>query len=92
MRDSGIWSSVDDHGKWASNPGIVNASNLKMDTGTDIPLLIHANLIAKSTLWNPNTGNPDDSAAPGVTKPDDRSFLARSRTIGWCSSTRSSPT
>jgi hypothetical protein len=61
MRASGIWSSVEDHGKWASNPGIVEASNLTMSDGTDIALLIHANLIAKSTLWNPNTGAPDDS-------------------------------
>jgi len=84
MRDSGIWSSVDDHGKWASNPGIVNASNLKMDTGTDIPLLIHANLIAKSALWNPNTGNPDDSGAPVANPaPLDNTFLLSSFPDHW---------
>jgi hypothetical protein len=84
MRDSGIWSSVDDHGKWASNPGIVNASNLKMDAGTDIPLLIHANLIAKSTLWNPNTGNPDLSSTP-IANPaaPDNTFLLNSFPNHW---------
>jgi hypothetical protein len=84
MRDSGIWPSVDDHGKWASNPGIVNASDLKMDVGTDIPLLIHANLIAKSTLWNPNTGNPDNSGAPAANPiAPDNTFLLSSFPDHW---------
>jgi hypothetical protein len=50
MSKSGIWSSVEDHGKWASNPGIPNALDLKPYEGTDIALLIHLNLIAKSTV------------------------------------------
>jgi hypothetical protein len=84
MRDSGIWSGVDDHGKWASNPGILNAANLTMPIGTDIPLLIHANLIAKATLWNPNTGNPDDPNSPTANpaKPND-TFLLSSFPNHW---------
>ena len=84
MRASGIWSSVEDHGKWASNPGIMEASNLTMSDGTDIALLIHANLIAKSTLWNPNTGAPDDSANPvaNPAKPND-AFLLSSFPNHW---------
>ena len=84
MRNSGIWSSVDDHGKWATNPGILNAANLTMPVGTDIPLLIHANLIAKATLWNPNTGNPDDPNTPTAnpTKPSS-TFLLSSFPNHW---------
>jgi hypothetical protein len=82
MRDSGIWSSVDDHGKWASNPGILNAANLTMPTGTDIPLLINANLIAKATLWNPTAGAADASP-PVASPPIDNTFLLSSFPNHW---------
>ena len=82
MRDSGVWSSVEDHGKWATNPGIVNATDLKMSDGTDIALLIHINLIAKSQLWNPDTGNPDDPPRRNPAKPDD-TFLLSSFPNHW---------
>jgi hypothetical protein len=50
MTKSGIWSTVQDGGKWASNPGIPNAANLDVSEGNDVSLLIHLNLIAKSTV------------------------------------------
>lgn len=49
MRQTGIWSSVEDNGKWASNPGIPNATDLSVADGTDTAMLIHANLINEST-------------------------------------------
>jgi hypothetical protein len=64
MTKSGIWSSVEDHGKWASNPGIPNAMDLKPWEGTDIALLIHMNLIAKSTVIKSKPtmfAKPDDN-------------------------------
>jgi hypothetical protein len=64
MTKSGIWASVEDHGKWASNPGIPNAMNLEPSEGSDIALLIHMNLIAKS---DPKMG----------TKPDDNILLSQ---------------
>jgi hypothetical protein len=83
MRDSGIWSSVNDHGKWASNPGILNAASLTMPAGTDIPLLIHANLIAKATLWNPSTNSPDTSVPPIASAKVDNTFLLSSFPNHW---------
>jgi hypothetical protein len=50
MTKSGLWSKVEDGGKWASNPGIPNAANLDVSEGNDVSLLIHLNLIAKSTV------------------------------------------
>ncbi len=82
MRDSGVWSSVEDHGKWATNPGIVNATDLKMYDGTDIALLIHINLIAKAKLWNPDTGNPDEPPRLNPARPDD-TFLLSSFPDHW---------
>jgi len=56
MRQTGIWSSVTDGGKWASNPGIPNATDLSVAEGTDTAMLIHANLIKESTRVD--TGTP----------------------------------
>src|SRR5262245_36003856 len=58
MTQSDIWSSVEDHGKWATNPGIPNARQLTLAKGTDTTLLIHTNLIAKSTVRTTNQRNP----------------------------------
>jgi hypothetical protein len=55
MKQSGIWDSVDDHGKWASNPGVPNATELKPYEGTDIALLIHANMFLKSEIVSATT-------------------------------------
>lgn len=54
MTQSAIRSSVQDYGKWATNPGIPNAMDLKPWEGTDIALRIHLNLIAKSTVIKAN--------------------------------------
>lgn len=70
MRKSGVWSSVEDHGKWASNPGIPDALDLQPAVeGTDIALLIHMNLIAKSTLIK---SRPD-----ALPKPDDNILMSQ---------------
>jgi hypothetical protein len=48
LKDTGIFASVEDHGKWATNPGIPNAENLHLGSaspGTDIAVLINANII-----------------------------------------------
>ncbi|MEO8627229.1 MAG: hypothetical protein ABI612_03895 [Betaproteobacteria bacterium] len=74
MKRSEIWSSVEDHGKWATNPGIPNALNLTLAPGTDIAWLINTNLIAKSKLV--------DSKASTAVKPDD-SFLLSSFPDHW---------
>lgn len=50
MRDTGIWSNVVDAGRWASNPGIPNATAIGMAEGSDVAMLIHANLIKESTV------------------------------------------
>lgn len=50
MRQTGIWSIVEDNGRWASNPGTPNATSLGVLEGTDIALLLHANLINESTV------------------------------------------
>jgi hypothetical protein len=54
MTQSAVYASVDDRGRWASNPGLPDALDLKPFPGTDIALLIHANLISISR------GNPTD--------------------------------
>lgn len=82
MRSSGLWSSVDDHGKWAANPGILSAANLTMPAGTDIPLLINANLMAKATLWNPTAGAADANP-PVANPPIDNTFLLSSFPNHW---------
>jgi hypothetical protein len=84
MRACGLWASVEDNGRWATNPGIVDAANIRMDPGTDVAFLIHANLIANSVLWNPNTGAPDDSGQPqqNPAKPDN-TFLLSSFPDHW---------
>jgi hypothetical protein len=50
MQQTGIWSRVIDSGRWASNPGIPNATSLKPFEGTDIAMLIHAKLLDKSEV------------------------------------------
>jgi hypothetical protein len=50
MRETGIWSSVSDDGRWASNPGIPNATDLSVAEGTDTAMLIHANLLKESEI------------------------------------------
>jgi hypothetical protein len=61
MRQTGIWSSVEDNGKWASNPGIPNATDLVLAEGTDIAMLIHANLINESTRVDTGTSPTEHS-------------------------------
>ncbi|QXQ07183.1 hypothetical protein KX816_03810 [Sphingosinicellaceae bacterium] len=48
MRQTGIWTTVEDNGRWASNPGIPNATDLSVAEGTDTAMLIHANLLKES--------------------------------------------
>lgn len=43
---TGFFASVVDGGKWASNPGIPNAQDLKLTPGTDNAILINANMLA----------------------------------------------
>ena len=50
MRATGIWSTVADNGRWASNPGIPNATSIGMFEGTDTAVLIHTKLIKESTV------------------------------------------
>jgi hypothetical protein len=50
MRQTGIWSSVTDNGRWASNPGIPDATSITLAEGTDVAMLIHTNLIKESTV------------------------------------------
>lgn len=50
LRQTGIWSSVTDNGRWASNPGIPEATSIGMFEGTDTAVLIHTNLIKQSTV------------------------------------------
>ncbi len=50
MRQTGIWSRVKDNGKWASNPGIPDATSQNVAEGTDTALLVHANLIKESRI------------------------------------------
>ena len=48
LKDTGIFTSVEDHGKWATNPGLPNAENLRLGSanpGTDIAVLINTNII-----------------------------------------------
>lgn len=65
MTKSGVWSRVDDHGKWASNPGIPAATDLLMAEGIDIALLVNTNLIDKSDRSHPDNPRllrePDDT-------------------------------
>lgn len=46
FRSTGYFDSVDDGGRWATNPGIPNAMNLQLFTGWDHAILINANLLA----------------------------------------------
>ncbi len=48
LKATGIYASVDNQGNWATCAGIPHALGLKQYPGTDIALLIHANLMAKS--------------------------------------------
>lgn len=50
MRQTGIWSNVTDNGRWATNPGIPNATSIGMYEGTDTAMLIHTNLIKESSV------------------------------------------
>ena len=50
MRQTNIWSQVRDNGRWASNPGIPNATDLSVAEGTDTAVLIHANLLDESEV------------------------------------------
>lgn len=64
MRLSGIWSSVQDNGRWAANPGIPNATDLPGAEGIDVAVLLNTNLIDASVL----TGVDGRSAGkPGTT-------------------------
>jgi hypothetical protein len=85
MRQSGIWSSIEDHGKWASNPGLPNATALTLNDGTDIALLINANLIAKSVLLDPEDPSKPASLDPGNPNPHkpDNSFLLSAFPNHW---------
>lgn len=85
MKSAGLWSSVTDSGKWATNPGIVAASNIKISDGTDVALLIHANLIAQSKLFDPANGNafPDDDPRQTPPTKTDNTFLLSSFPNHW---------
>lgn len=50
LTSTGIFASVVDGGKWATNPGIPNASNLPTSQGTDNALLINTNLLAAAKV------------------------------------------
>jgi len=81
MRDCGIWSEVEDHGKWATNPGVMQATSLTLPEGTDVALLIHVNLIAKSTLRDPL--NPDQPLPGDNPARLDNTFLLSSFPNHW---------
>jgi hypothetical protein len=55
LRQTGIWSDVTDNGRWASNPGIPDATSIGMFEGTDTAVLLHANLIKESTIVGGDT-------------------------------------
>lgn len=55
MRQTGIWSSVTDEGKWASNPGIPNATDIELYEGKDVAMLIHGNLLKEATIVDGDT-------------------------------------
>ena len=50
MRQTNIWSDVTDNGRWATNPGIPDATSIVMYEGVDLAMLIHVNLIHQSTI------------------------------------------
>lgn len=56
MRQTGIWSSVEDAGRWASNPGIPDATSLSVAEGTDTVMLIHGNLLSEGTFVGDRDG------------------------------------
>ena len=61
MRQTGIWSSVEDNGRWASNPGIPDATSIGMFEGTDTAVLIHVNLIKESSIADGDPAAKDQS-------------------------------
>lgn len=56
MRQTNIWSSVDDRGRWATNPGIPDAADHSVAEGTDTAVLIHANLLKESSIEEDASG------------------------------------
>jgi len=46
LTSTGFFATIADNGKWASNPGIPNAENLRLTPGTDNAILINANMLA----------------------------------------------
>ena len=59
MRQTGIWSNVTDNGRWATNPGIPNATSIVLAEGRDVAMLIHANMIKESTVAGSDRGPAD---------------------------------
>jgi hypothetical protein len=55
LTSTGIFASVVDGGKWASNPGIPNAMNLPTAQGSDNALLINTNLLAVAQVATTTT-------------------------------------
>ncbi|BBY56511.1 hypothetical protein H7J07_03500 [Mycobacterium koreense] len=62
MRQTGIWSRVDDDGRWASNPGIPDATAIGMYAGTDTAVLLHTDLISGSTIVDSDTAPKEQSS------------------------------
>jgi hypothetical protein len=57
LKSTGIFVSVVDGGKWATNPGIPNASSLPTSQGTDNALLINTNLLAAAKVATSTTAS-----------------------------------
>ena len=55
LTSTGFFSSVADGGKWASNPGIPDATNLQTSAGYDNAIVINTNLLAAALVADSST-------------------------------------
>ncbi len=65
MRLTGIWSGVEDAGRWASNPGIPNATSLLVAEGTDTAMLVNSNLVRESQVLDSSRRPAAHDWSPG---------------------------
>jgi len=70
MRQTNIWSKVEDNGRWATNPGIPNATSLSVAEGTDTAMLINARLLSQSQIVGSAAGPAASNWSPLQYFPD----------------------
>jgi hypothetical protein len=77
LRSTGLFTSVVDGGKWASNPGIPNAENLATSVGNDNALLINTNLLAAAMVAVATpAGQPPTLRSAGIDSADHTFLLS----------------